>query len=387
MRQAWLVFLKELRDALRDRRTLRAVLLSAVLPGPLMLALISVQVSDLERHAETRELLAVGMAQAPSLANYVARQTWQVREAPPDYEAALRARRLGDPVLRVPADFEATLARGEQPQLELVYDSANQRATHGQRRVQELLAGFSREQAGLNLMLRGVSPALLQPLRVEEQDLADPAARGAVLMGMLPFVVLMAVVSGALGAAMDTTAGERERGSLEPLLMNPAPRGALVGGKWAAVALVGMAIAVLSCLSFLPGQWLLRSDNLAAMFRFGWREALGFIVLLVPLAGLLAALMMGIAIRSRSVKEAQASASLLVLVVTLLPVLAMINQEGEKPWQLAVPVLAQSTLMSRVLKGEPMGALEVLGPALLCAVLTLVTLLWVGRQLSRLLER
>ena len=86
---------------------------------------------------------------------------------------------------------------------------------------------------------------------------------------MLPFFVMMAVLYGALNAALDTTAGERERGSLEPLLMNPAARWALVLGKWGAVASVGMLIALLSCFSFLPAQWLLRSDTLAAMFQFG----------------------------------------------------------------------------------------------------------------------
>ena len=90
---------------------------------------------------------------------------------------------------------------------------------------------------------------------------------------LVPFFVLMAVLYGALNAALDTTAGERERGSLEPLLMNPASRVALVLGKWGAVASVAMLIALLSCASFLPGQWLLRSETLAAMFRFGMREA------------------------------------------------------------------------------------------------------------------
>jgi hypothetical protein len=84
---------------------------------------------------------------------------------------------------------------------------------------------------------------------------------------MVPFFVLMAVLYGALNAALDTTAGERERGSLEPLLMNPLARHALVLGKWGGGGGGGMLIAVLACLSFLPGQWLLRSESLAALFR------------------------------------------------------------------------------------------------------------------------
>jgi sodium transport system permease protein len=384
MRHAWWVFLKELRDALRDRRTLRAVLLSAVLPGPLMLGLISMQVDDMERHVESRELVVQGIAHAPSLRNFAERQGWTVREASADHEAALRAKRQGEPVLRVPDGFEAAMLHGEQPHLQLVSDSANSRASQAQRRVQDLVQGWLRERATLELVLRGVSPSVLQPATV---DPVDPAARGATLMSMLPFMVLMAVVSGALGAALDSTAGERERGSLEPLLMNPAPRGAVVAGKWAAVALVGMAIAVLSCLSFLPGQWLLRSDQLAAMFRFGWQEAGAFVLLLLPLAGLLAAAMMAIAIRCRSVKEAQASATLLVLAVSLLPVVSMLNQTGEKPWQLWLPVVAQSTLMTRVLKAETITTGDIALPALVCAGLTVAVLTWVARQLGRVVAR
>jgi sodium transport system permease protein len=148
---------------------------------------------------------------------------------------------------------------------------------------------------------------------------------------MLPFFVMMAVLYGALNAALDTTAGERERGSLEPLLMNPADRFALVLGKWGAVASLGMLIAVLSCFSFLPAQWLLRSDTLQAMFQFGLHEALLFLAVLLPLAAALSALLMAVAIRSRTFKEAQASSAVVVLAVSLLPLVTVLNQEGRRP--------------------------------------------------------
>ena len=189
----------------------------------------------------------------------------------------------------------------------------------------------------------------------------------------------MAVLYGALHAALDTTAGERERGSLEPLLMNPASRVALVAGKWGAVASVAMLIALLSCASFLPGQWLLRSETLAAMFRFGTREATLFLALLLPLAGALSALLMAIAIRCRSFKEAQANATGLVLLVSLLPLLTLFNQEGESPWFLWVPALAQITLMGRVLKGEAMARWDLALPLVVCVLLTAACLAYVAR--------
>jgi len=247
--------------------------------------------------------------------------------------------------------------------------------------VARLLQGFSQEQASLRLVMRGVAPGILQPVLVDEHDLADPRARAAQFTRLLPFFVLMAVLYGALHAALDTTAGERERGSLEPLLMAPVPRMALVLGKWGAVASVGMGVAVLSCFSFLPGQWLLRSETLSAMFQFGWREALQFLALLLPLAALLSALLMAVAIRCRSFKEAQANTTVVVLVASLLPMVTAFNQGGEQPWHLWVPALAQVTLMQRVLGGEALGAADLLLPLAVSAAVAALCLASVARQL------
>lgn len=378
---AFTVFRKELVDALRDRRTLLMVLLSSVAVGPLVLVLISALVSGLEKRAEAREVVAVGLEHAPSLRNYIERQTFTIKDAPADFEARLRDNKFGDPVVVVAPGFEAALARGEMPLVEVVSSSANQRAQAGVQRVRALLQGFGTEQATLRLVMRGVSPALLRPVDVADRDVADRSARAAQLATMVPFFVMMAVLYGALTAALDTTAGERERGSLEPLLMNPMPHAALVLGKWGAVAAVGMLIALLSCLSFLPGQWLLRSEALAAMFRFGPMEAAAFIALLLPLAGALAALLMAIAIRSKSFKEAQASTTIVLMAVSLLPLVTVFNQEGVSPWHYWVPALSQTTLMGQVLKGEVLAAPQVWASVASSVALCAVALVVVSRLL------
>jgi sodium transport system permease protein len=383
LRTAWIVFVKEIVDALRDRRTLAVVLLSSVLMGPLVLITLSGVVASFESRAEQREIYVDGMQHAPTLVNFLQRQSFSVKPAPADYERQLRQATLADPVLVAPADFEAVLQRGEVPLLELVSDSANKRSEAGSARVQRLVAAFGRERATLALALRGVSGELVEPVRLWERDLASPQTRGTQVTGMLPFFVLMAVLYGALNAALDSTAGERERGSLEPLLTNPAGPLALVVGKWAAVAGVALLIAVLSCFSFIPAQWLLRSDTLAALFRFGWREALWFIAVLAPFAAALSALLMAVAIRCRSVKEAQTSAAVLVLGVSVLPLLGLFNLGGEAPWHLWVPALAQNTLMTRVLKGEAFGAAQVVVPLAVCVLLTVAGVAFVARVLRQ----
>jgi sodium transport system permease protein len=378
---AWVVFRKELVDALRDRRTLFVVLLSSVAIGPVVLIALSALVAGIEQRAEERRAVVVGIEHAPTLRNYLERQTWRIEAAPADYEARLATQKLGDPVLVIGKDFEAELAAAQAPLLEIVSSSANQRAAQSVGRLARLVRGFSNEQAMLRLALRGVAPATLDVVDLQERDLANPQARAAQLTGMLPFFVLMAVLYGALNAALDTTAGERERGSLEPLLMNPAARSSLVLGKWGAVAAVAMLIALLSCLSFLPAQALLRSETLAAMFQFGAREVALFLALLAPLAAALSALMMAIAIRCKSYKEAQANNTVVVLAVSLMPLVGLFNQSGEAPWHLWVPALGQVTLMNRVLKGDAVGLPDVAIALAVSAAITATSIVFVARQL------
>ncbi|HUG25543.1 ABC transporter permease [Piscinibacter sp.] len=379
---AWVVFRKEIVDALRDRRTLAVVLVSSVLLGPLVMIALSAYIATFEARAEQRDVYVSGIEHAPSLKNYFERQTYTVHEAPADFEARLRLSKFSDPVVVVPTDFETAVLSGDAPVVEVVSDSANRQAESGTGRIHQLLAGYLRERATLDLAMRGVSPELLRPMEVEERDLASTQTRAAQVTGMLPFFVMMAVLYGALTAALDTTAGERERGSLEPLLMNPAERFALVLGKWGAVASLGMLIAVLSCLSFLPAQWLLRSDNLQALFQFGWREAALFLAVLLPFAAALSAVLMAVAIRCKSFKEAQANSTVVVLGVSLLPLVTVFNQSGESPWHLWVPGLAQSVLMARVLKGEGFGAEQVAVPLVACLLLTAVGVWLVARMLK-----
>ena len=387
LRNFWIVLVKEVVDALRDRRTLLRLMIPAVLMGPLLLLALSGLLSSLEDKAEKRELLVAGIEHAPTLRNYFARQTYTIKTAPADYEAKLRATVLLEPVLVVGKDFERELLEGDQPSVDLVSNSANQRASAGLPALQRLMAGFNQERASLNLALRGISTDLLQPVTVEERDLASAQARAARITGIIPMFIIMAVLYGALTSALDSTAGERERGSLEPLLMNPVQQFALVMGKWGAVALLGMAVALLATLSFVPAQWLLKSDSLQAMFQFGGTEVVAFLLLQLPLAAGLGALLMAFAIRSKTFKEAQAGSTLVVTVVGITPLVSLLNPGGDAAWYLWVPGLAQNTLMMLVLKGEALSAAQVLPGVLVSALLMVVSLMYVAHSMRGAVAR
>lgn len=381
------VLAKEVVDALRDRRTLLRLMIPALLMGPLMLMMLSGLIASLEGQAEKRQVLVDGIQHAPTLENYLKRQTYTVVQTEGNYEAALRASKLRSPVLVIKPGFEDALARGEQVTVEVVSDSANQRAQAGVGTLSRLLQGFNRERATLALAVRGVGQELMAPLAIEERDLASTQARATRLTSMVPMFIIMAFLYGALTAALDSTAGERERGSLEPLLMNPMPHAAVVLGKWGAVTLLGMAVALLSNLSFLPAQKLIQSDSLQAMFQFGWGEVWRFVGLQLPLAAAISAVLMALAIRTKTFKEAQASATLVMTLVSLAPMVSIMNPGGEAGWYLWVPGLAQNTLMMLVLKGEPVGLAKLLPSVVVGVVLTAVALGFVTRSMRAAVAR
>jgi sodium transport system permease protein len=353
----------------------------------LLLLAMSALISSLEERAEKREVMTAGIEHAPTLRNYLERQTYTIKAAPPDYELRLRASTLLEPVLVVGPDFEQALAVGERPSVELVTDSSNQRASSGMPGLQRLLSGFNRERASLHLALRGVSTELLQSVSIEERDLASPQARATRITAIIPMFIIMAVLYGALTASLDSTAGERERGSLEPLLMNPVAHLALVLGKWFAVALLGMAVALIASLSFIPAQWLLRSDSLQAMFQFGMAEVVTFLLLQLPLAAGLGAVLMALAIRSKTYKEAQAGSGLVITLVGLAPMVSILNPSGDAPWYLWVPGLSQNTLMLLVLKGESLSFAKVFPGVLVGLVLMAVCLVYVARSMRMAVAR
>lgn len=386
-RSLGVVVTKEVVDALRDRRTLLRLLVPALLMGPLLLMAVSGLIASLEERAEKREVLVAGIEHAPTLRNYLERQTYTVKPAPPDYAAQLRATTLLEPVLVLSAGFEDDLLRGERPTVELVSDSANQRASAGLSALRGLLGGFNQERATLALALRGVSTELLQPVVVQERDLASIQARATRMTSIIPMFIIMAVLYGALTAALDSTAGERERGSLEPLLMNPVAHLALVAGKWCAVACLGMGVALMACLSFIPAQWFLRSDSLQAMFQFGLPEVLAFWLLQLPLAAGLGAVLMALAIRSKTFKEAQAGSGLVITLVGLSPMVGMLNPGGDAGWYLWVPGLAQNTLMMRVLKGEALEWTQILPGVVVGLLLAVVCLVYVARSMRAAVAR
>ena len=387
LRDSLIVFRKEMVDAIRDRKTLMMIFLTAILIGPVMLIALSVIVGQQEEKSERREVWVSGLQRAPELHNYLLRQGMKVNEAPADYEAQLRDFRLGESVILIPEDYADKQSKGESPELRVVFDSANRQSSLLVGRNVGLLDGYSREQGLLEMAMRGVAPAVLQPFRIQERNLASAQSRSSQMTAMVPWMVMMAVLFGGLTVALDTTAGERERASLEPLLTNPITPLSLVLGKWMAASAVAMAIAAISVSSFFPAKMLIQSEALQAMFRFGPGDAILFLIMLLPLAAAVSAVLMLTAVYGRTYKEAQSRSTLALLAFQMAPMIAIMDFSGEKPWHLLVPSLAQQTVMLRVLRGDELHLQHLLVPTVVSLVVTAVCLVILARRLKNLAIR
>ena len=371
---AWIVFRKELADALRDRRTWMVVLVSSILAGPLSLLLLSKFVASVEENVARREVFLAGATAAPTLANFIERAGGTVKEAPADYRERVRSGELQNAVVVVPPDFEARLARGESVRLDVVFDDTSSRSQGPVRVTLGMLRAFSRELGSQRLLARGVGLQVLSPVDVEEINLAAGKSRGAQLLFLVPWLALLGAVVGAISVAIDVTAGERERGSLEPLLMNPVSTPAIVIGKWAVVAACSAAVVVLTLIGFRTAMVFISSETLSALMQFGAAESVLFLAMLLPFAAMIAAVNMFAATYGRSHKEAQTYASYLTMLVNFAPVIPLFLSVRDATWQLFVPAMAQQVVMMRALRGEAVGAVDVLVPAAMAIGITVLAL-------------
>ena len=231
------VFRKEVIDNLRDRRTLAAALLYPLL-GPAMILLIIYTVGSnaVQVEEETLTLPVVGGQHAPELLTFLEQQGVEISEAPDDPEQAVREGDL-DAVLMIPEGFAERFSQGRPARVQLVNDRSRQSARTAVRRTERLLEAYSGQIGSLRLVLRGIDPRVVEALSIEDRDISTPQSQAAQFLSMAPYFIIFALFVGGMYLAIDSTAGERERGSLEPLLINPVSRSRLVYGKMLATLL------------------------------------------------------------------------------------------------------------------------------------------------------
>jgi sodium transport system permease protein len=334
---------------------------------------------------EKKEIWVAGLNNAPLLQNYFERQGYTIHDAPTDYEHQLQTKDLINPVLVIDKSFQDKLSKGERPTVLIVLDVANQDSQTGVVPLRHLMQGFGSEMAGLNLAMRGVSPDILNVVDVKERHLSRTADSGAQLKGGLSMMLMLTMMSAGLYAAIDTSAGERERGSLEPLMMNPVPSWRFALGKWISVASLTMMVVVFSVMSIFPASFLIRNETIRIMLQFSGMELLLIVLVLLPLGMTVSALQIAIAINGKTNREAQARGTILVVAAPLVSMISVFKQGADPIWYKWVPLIAQNQLMGKILNNEVVGAVDMLAPVLTCVVITVVALWYISRKIRAVL--
>ncbi len=372
---------KELLDSSRDRRSIY-VLLFSTLFGPLLIAFMLNQIAGQEKAAHEIQVPVVGGQYAPVLVNWLAQQPGvEIAAGPADAEGAVRERK-SDFVVVIGKEFAERFRDSRPAPVQLFSDSTRQTTRAKVRRIRALLGRFSAETGGMRLIARGVSPAVAAALKMDDVEVSNAQQRAATVFNIIPMFLILSAFTAGMQIATDSTAGERERNSLEPLLLNPVPRWQLVTGKWLAAAtgaFAGMLLTLVvtsNVLSRLP------LEDLGVRYHLG-REEMGVLVLAIcPIALLAPAIQMYLACFAKSFKEAQSYMGFLVFAITIPGVMSTFYPITNRPWLHPIPIVGQYAAAMDVLGGNMPGVLGLVGGALGAAGLVVLFLALATRLLS-----
>ena len=357
-----IVFAKEFLENLRDRRTLLSALLFGPLFGPMLFGLMVSRMLE-QSVIETDEPLAMtiaGSENAPGLSRFLEAHGVKLAKANLTEAGARDAVRHGTAqvVLVIPKEYPTLFNKASPAPVYLVADSADSQTRKHADRARRILAAYASALAQQRLQVRGVNPVLAVPVAVNDIDVATPTGRAVVVLGFMTYFVLFALLMGGLYLAIDSTAGERERGSLEALLSLPVARWSLVGGKVLATC-VYMAISLaLSLTAFVVVFRFVPLERIGMSANLGFSTALTFFIICLFFIPLGATLMTLVASFTRTYREAQTYLTTVLLVPTLPIAFASIYSLKTQHSLMFIPSLSQHLLMTSVLKDEAVPLLD-----------------------------
>ncbi|RCS29265.1 ABC transporter permease [Rhodanobacter denitrificans] len=347
------VFLKEVKENLRDRRTLVSAFLTGPLLGPLLFVMMInyALTRELDKAEKPLPVPVIGAEHAPNLVSAL-KAGGVVPGAPVADPAQAVRKQDADVVLRIAPGYGKAWREGEPVQVELFYDSSQRDANTSVERVTKLVEGYARQQGAMRLVARGLSPGTAWPLQVARRDQATPQSRAVLMFAMLPYFFVITIFMGGMYLAIDLTAGERERQSLEPLFANPVPRWKILCGKLAAICAFSTASLLITLLAFAVVGQFIPAGKIGMELDLGLRFATCVLLLMLPLVVLLAALQSMVAAFAKSYREAQTYISLLMLVPIIPSLLLSFMPIKAQAWMYAVPLLGQNLGIMQLLRGD-----------------------------------
>jgi sodium transport system permease protein len=352
------VYRKEVRENLRDRRSLfNSVLLGPILFPILFIGLAYFASSKQQESAEkTLEVPVVGTHHAPNLIGFLEQQGVVIQDAPADPEASVKTQEV-QVIIRVPEQFGEQWTSGEPAVIEVIADPSRRESRIPMQRVKGLLNAYGAQIGRLRLQLRGVSPTVSAAIMIKDVDLSTPQSRGMLVMIMLPYVLMITAFTGGMHLAIDSTAGEKERKSLEPLLINPVPRWQIMLGKMLATATYAFASLALTLLAFRFAFPLLPTGALGVDLNLSHKAIVGILLAVLPVVVLAAAMLTTLAALAKSLREAQSYMGLVFMIPMIPSLIFMVNPMKPETWMMAIPMFSQNLLIGEFVRGESVSTL------------------------------
>jgi sodium transport system permease protein len=382
--RVWVVFQKEVRDNMRDQRSIYSALGSSLIGPVLILLMIVVLGQSIFKDIQESkiDLAVLGTENAPSLILFLEQNGVNILPAPADPQEAVRNGDM-DVVLMIPEGYGKDFRAGTPATVQIVIDSSRQSASARVSRVRELVQGYAAQTGAQRLLARGINPAITQPLALERVDVATPQSQVTIFLNMMPYFIILVIFVGGMYVVIDTTAGERERGSLEPLLINPITRAEFVWGKLlASIPFALFAVAVTLLAFFAAFNLFPVEDYIGMQLTINPLALFQIFLLSLPMVVLASALQMVVATFTRSFKEAQTYVSFLPLIPAIPGIgLAFLPVKPSLVTML-IPTFGQQILINQLMRGENVMALNVLVSTLATLFLSGI-LIWIAIRLYR----
>jgi sodium transport system permease protein len=381
-----IVLRKEWRDALRDNKSLRMTLLMPVYFVGVFVAssLFIIHMSNQSKatNNEPIKLAVVGAEQLPPLIDWLQERGVQVDAVGDDAYQKVETGELGY-ALVIPNDAREKFATGESIELALVFDATNNKLQGAIHFVRQQIWSWNARMGSLRLLSRGISPGIANPVYIRDLNIASDEKMGFFVMASLPMLLILTAFMASVGFSADMTAGERERRSLESLLITPASSTALVLGKWLnsfsltlMVLLVEVTLLV-AAFAYVPFKELGLRVDVSPL------ELTGVFVVLASLALLATALQFLISLFARSFKDAQTYMGLMVFIPMVPLFYTLFNPSAYADWFRWVPVLGHQVLIKDLLLGGTITATHFMQLWLVSGVIAFAFLTYTIQQLRK----
>ncbi|MDA0789324.1 MAG: ABC transporter permease [Proteobacteria bacterium] len=375
------VFGKELIDGRRDRRAVMSAFIFPVM-APILVYGMMTFIINMRHQAQDTAIPMVGLDNAPSFVRWLEEKDVNVTEFKGDPRLAVENKEV-ELVAVIPNDFGERFAQTRTAVIEIVYDGSRTDAMATVGRFRGLIREYSSEIAALRLIVRGVTPEVMRVVIAEDIDVASKQQRAVAALNFIPLYIILAAFVAGMGIAVDSTAGERERKTLEPLLINPVERHDFVIGKWLAASIfaaLGVVLTLILCIVALVQVPL---DQIGLNFHITGTQILLMIIAVLPLALLATSMQMLLGIFARSFKDAQSYIGLLTMLPMIPSFFLMLNPVATQVWMYAVPMLGQHLLMVEVLGNKDVPIIAYAYSSLASVVMGLALALITARLFQR----